>query len=70
MDEQELLHKISVETDVNIELLKDLIHDEKLQALIKAGKITDATLLLHAKHTLLGLGQAKMIVEAFSAALK
>ncbi len=70
MDEQELLHKISVETDVNIELLKDLIHDEKFLALIKTGKITDATLLVHSKQTRLGLGKAKMIVEAFSAALK
>jgi hypothetical protein len=70
MDEQELLHKISVETDVNIELLKDLIHDEKLLALIKTGKITDATLLLHSQQTRLGLGKSKIIVEAFSAALK
>ena len=70
MDEQELLHKISVETNVNIELLKDLIHDEKLLALIKAGKINDATLLLHSGQTRVGLGMAKVIVEAFSAALK
>ena len=70
MDEQELLHKISVETNVNIELLKDLIHDEKLVALIKAGKINDATLLLHSSQTRVGLGMAKVIVEALSAALK
>jgi hypothetical protein len=70
MDEQELLHKISVETDVNIELLKDLIHDEKLLALIKAGKLNDAILLLRSSQTRVGLGMAKVIVEAFSAALK
>ena len=70
MDEQELLHKISVETDVNIELLKDLIHDEKLLALIKAGKITDAILFLRSSYTRVELGTAKVVVEAFSAALK
>ena len=30
MDEQELLHKISVDTNVNIELLKDLYKNDKL----------------------------------------
>lgn len=70
MDEQELLHKISVETDVNTELLKDLLRDEKLLALIKAGKSMDAILLLRSNYVRVGLGEAKLIVEAFSAALK
>jgi hypothetical protein len=70
MDEQELLHKISVETNVNIELLKDLIHDEKLLALIKAGKSTDSILHIRRIQPRVELMEAKMIVEAFSAALK
>jgi hypothetical protein len=70
MDEQELLHKISVQTNVNIELLKDLIHDEKLLALIKAGKSTDAILQIRRIQPRVELMEAKMIVEAFSAALK
>jgi ABC-type uncharacterized transport system ATPase subunit len=39
MDEQELLHKISVDTNDNIELLKDLYQNEKLWFLIRTGKI-------------------------------
>jgi len=70
MDEQDILHKISVETDINIELLKDLFHDEKLMGLIKAGKLNDATMLLYSSRATVKLGRAKVIVEAFSAALK
>ncbi len=44
MDEQEMLHRISVDTNVNIELLKDLYHSEEFKALIKAGKSMDAIL--------------------------
>ena len=69
MDEQALLHKISVETGVNIELLKDLIHDEKLLALIRARKTNDAILYIRSTQLSAGLGTAKVIVEAFSAAL-
>jgi len=70
VDEQELLHKISIETNVNIELLKDLIHDEKLLTLIKAGKSTDAILHIRRIQPRVELMEAKMIVEAFSVALK
>ncbi len=70
MDEQEVLHRISVENNVNIELLKDLIHNDKLLALIKAGKTTDAVLLIRTTYPVVGLSQAKMIVDAFSAELK
>jgi hypothetical protein len=69
MDEQELLRKVSVETNTNIELLKDLLHDDKLMSLIKAGKINEATLLLHLSQPRLGLGGAKVTVEAFATAL-
>lgn len=70
MNEQELLHKISVETNVNIEILKDLIHNEKFIALIKAGKTIDATILLRSIQPRIELQMAKMVVEAFSAAWK
>ena len=70
MDEQELLHKISVDTDVNIELLKDLLHDDKLQTLIQTGKLNDAIVLLRTNHPRVGLGMAKVIVETFSTAWK
>jgi hypothetical protein len=43
MDEQALLHRISVDTNVNIELLKDLFHNDEIYTLIMAGKITDAS---------------------------
>jgi hypothetical protein len=70
MDEQELLHNVSVKTNVNIELLKDLIHDEKLLTLIKAGKTIDAIQLIRRIQPRVELSEAKMIVEGFSAALK
>jgi hypothetical protein len=67
MDEQELLHRISVDANVNIELLKDLVRNDEFQARIKAGKTTDAILLIRAKTPQVGLREAKMIVEAFTA---
>jgi len=70
MDEQELLHNISVKTNVNIELLKDLIHDEKLLALIRAGKSVDAILHIRRIQPRVELMEVKMIIEAFSEALK
>ena len=70
MDEQTLLHQISVDTDVNIELLKDLFHNEKMIGLIKAGKIIDATLLIRSIQPRVGLREAKMVVEAFAEGLK
>jgi len=66
MDEQEFLHRISVAYNINIELLKDLIHDEGLLTLIKAGKSRDAILYISKAHPILGLFEAKKIVEAFS----
>jgi hypothetical protein len=60
----------SVKTNVNIELLKDLIHDEKLLTLIKAGKTIDAIQLIRRIQPRVELSEAKMIVEGFSAALK
>jgi hypothetical protein len=48
MDEQEFLHKISAETNVNIELLKDLFHNEEILALIKSGKSLDAIMRIRA----------------------
>jgi hypothetical protein len=48
MDEQELLHKISVETNVNIELLKDsILHIRRIQPrveLMEAKMIVEACL--------------------------
>ena len=70
MDEQELLHQISVETNVNIELLKDLFHNDKLLASIKTNKSNDAISQIRSIQPRIGLREAKLIVEAFSAALK
>jgi hypothetical protein len=70
MDEQELLHRISVDTNVNIELLKDLFHNEEFRALIIDGKTIDAVLKIRATHARVGLREAKMVVEAFAAAWK
>jgi len=67
MDEQEFLHKVSVDTNVNIELLKDLYKNDKMWALIRAGKIIDATILLRSIQPRIGLREAKMVVEAFTA---
>ena len=67
MDEQEFLHQVSVEYDVNIELLKDLYQNEKLWSLIRADKIIDATVLLRSIQPQVGLREAKRVVEAFAA---
>lgn len=67
MDEQEFLHKVSVDTNVNIELLKDLYVNDKMWILIRAGKIIDATILLRSIQPRIGLREAKMVVDAFSA---
>ena len=67
MDEQELLHKISVDTNVNIELLKDLYKNDKLWVLIRTEKMIDAILFLRSIAPRVGLREAKMIVEAFTA---
>jgi len=70
MDEQTLLHQVSVDTDVNIEFLKDLIHNEKLIGLIKAGNIIGAIVLLRSIQPRIGLREAKMVVEAFAKELR
>lgn len=70
MDELALLHRISVDTNVNIELLKDLFHNDEIYTLIMAGKITDAIMKLRDIDSRVGLREAKMIVQAFSAELK
>lgn len=66
MDEQEFLHQVSVEADVNIELLKDLYHNEKFLALIRKGKIIDATILVRSMQPMIELSQAKRVAEAFA----
>jgi len=67
MDEQELLHKVSVDTNVNIELLKDLYKNDELWVLIRSGKNIDAIKLLRSIVPRLGLREAKKVVEEFSA---
>ncbi len=46
MDKQEFLHKVSVDTNVNIEVLKELSKNDRMWTLIRAGKVIDATILL------------------------
>ena len=70
MDEQEFLHKISVDTNVNIELLKDLFHNAEFVALIKAGKSMDAIMRIRAMQPRIELWEAKAVVQAFAAELK
>ncbi len=70
MDEQAILHRISVENDINIEILKDVFHDDKFYTLIKAGKKNDAIMHLRVTYSILGLTQAKMIADAFSEVFK
>jgi hypothetical protein len=65
MDEQEFLHKVSVATNVNIELLKDLTGNAAFFTLIRTGKVIDATLLLRNIAPRVGLREAKKVVEAF-----
>ncbi|MGD0173502.1 MAG: hypothetical protein ABSC61_03570, partial [Anaerolineales bacterium] len=67
MDEQELLHKISVDTNINIELLKDLYKNDELWTLIRSGKNMDAIMLLRSIAPRVGLREAKKVVEAFFA---
>ena len=67
MDDQEFLHQVSVDYDVNIELLKDLYQNEEIWSLIRAGKIIDATVLLRSIQPKVGLREAKRVVEAFAA---
>jgi len=70
MDNQEFLHKVSVETNVNIEFLKELSGNEKFWVLIKTGKIIDATIMIRSIQPRIGLREAKMVAEAFIAEYK
>jgi ribosomal protein L7/L12 len=65
MDEQEFLHKLSVDTDINVELLKDLTRNEKFLSLIRTGKTIDAIHMLRDIQPRVGLREAKKVVEAF-----
>jgi hypothetical protein len=70
MDQQEFLHNLSVKTNVNIELLKDLTANEKFWTLIRTGNLHDATMALRDLLPRVGLRQAKMVAEAFIAEYK
>jgi hypothetical protein len=70
MDEEALLHRVSVNTNVNIELLKDLLHNDALWALVVARKSTEAIMKIRDIYPRVGLREAKRIVEEFSAELK
>lgn len=66
MDNQAFLHRLSVDYNLNIELLKDLIHDDKLFTLIKTNKKNDAILYLRGTYQAMSLGAAKIVVDEFS----
>jgi len=66
MDEQALIHRLSVDYNLNIELLKDLLHDDKLFTMIKSNKKTDAILYLRKTYQAMDLGVAKNVVDEFS----
>lgn len=70
MDEEALLHRISVDANVNIEFLKDLIHDEKMWTKLRAGKINDATIYIRTRQPRIGLRECQLIAQAFAATLK
>jgi hypothetical protein len=70
MNDQEFLHKLSVDTNVNIELLKDLSGNDKFWALVRIGKLHDAIMALRDIVPRVGLREAKMIAEAFIAQYK
>ena len=67
MDEQELLHSLSVKTNVNIELLKDLLHNDELWVLAVERKTIPLTMKIRDIAPRVGLREAKMIAEAFTA---
>ncbi|MEZ0396878.1 MAG: hypothetical protein ABWK53_10690 [Anaerolineales bacterium] len=66
MEVQEFLHKVSVDTNVNIELLKDLYDDTHLWDLIRAGKINDAASYVRSLQPRVRLLEALMVVKAFA----
>jgi hypothetical protein len=65
MDEQEFLHNLSVKTNVNIELLKELTGNDKFWALVRTAKTNEAIMALRDIQPRVGLRGAKMVVEAF-----
>ena len=65
MDDQDFLHKVSMKTNVNIELLKELSGNDKFWVLIKTGKTIDATIMIRSMQPRVGLREAKMVAEAF-----
>ncbi len=65
MDEQEYLHKISVESNINIELLKDLYHNDAFMTMIKNKKTMDAISLIRKTQIRVELWEAKKAVEMF-----
>jgi hypothetical protein len=66
MDEQALLQRLSVDTHVNIELLRALLHNHEIRALVAANKLNEAVVKIRAIDPSVGLGQAKIIVAEFS----
>ena len=69
MEEQDLLHKISVESNINIELLKDLYHSDQFITMIKSKKTMDAIYHIRKLQTRVDLWEAKKAVEMFTEAL-
>jgi hypothetical protein len=59
-----------VDTNVNIELLKDLMANEKFWTLVRTGNVHDAIMALRDIQSRIGLREAKMVVEAFIAQYK
>ena len=70
MEEQEFLHKLSVDTNVNIELLKELTGNVKFIDLARRGKTIDAIGILRRIQPRVELMEAKMVVEAFAREFK
>lgn len=70
MEEQDFLHQLSVKSDVNIELLKDLIHDDAFINLCKKGKTMDAIVKIRSIQPKVGLREAKMVADAFTEKFK
>ncbi len=67
MESQTFLHDLSVKTNVNIELLKDLYQNVEFMSLVRAKKSTEAILLIRSIQSRVGLREAQKIVQAFTA---
>jgi hypothetical protein len=66
MDPKTFLHDLSVKTNVNIELLKDLYQNEKFMSLVRANKSTEAIVFIRSLPSGVGLREAQKIVQAFT----